>query len=84
MIQKLGAEKFCCVISDNAAVMRAVWKIIETQFLHISANGCAAHGVNLLIRDILGTTENAKTIKKAEKIIKFVTKWFSFTQTAFC
>lgn len=72
VIEKIGSEKFSCVITDNAAVMRAAWKIIEGKFPHISANGCAAHGTNLLIKNILETPECSKTIKHAEKIIKFV------------
>lgn len=72
VIEQLGFEKFNCVITDNAPVMRAAWKLIEEKFPHISAYGCAAHGINLLIKDVLDTTENSKTIKEADKIIKFV------------
>lgn len=73
VLEELGAQRFNCVITDHAPVMKAAWKLIETKFPHISAFGCAAHGVNLLIKDIVNTTENSKTIKEAEKIIKFVT-----------
>ncbi|KAG5685057.1 hypothetical protein PVAND_014259 [Polypedilum vanderplanki] len=52
--------------------MKAVWKLIEAKYPNISAYGCAAHAVNLLIKDIVNTTESSKTIKNAEKIIKFV------------
>ncbi|KAG5669962.1 hypothetical protein PVAND_000251 [Polypedilum vanderplanki] len=52
--------------------MKAAWKLIEVKFPHISASGCAAHGMNLLIKDITSTTESAKTIKESEKIIKFI------------
>ena len=53
--------------------MRAAWKIIEERFTHIFAIGCAAHSTNLLIIDILDTTEASKIIKDSEKVIKFVT-----------
>lgn len=72
VIEQLGSGKFSCVVTDNAAVMKAAWKIIEAKFPHITAMGCAAHGLNLLIKDILDTSEYAKTMKEAEKIIKFV------------
>lgn len=72
VIEQLGSEKFSCVVTDNAAVMKAAWKIIEAKFPHITAMGCAAHGLNLLIKDILDTSDYAKTMKNAEKIIKFV------------
>jgi len=51
--------------------MKTAWKLIEEKFPHISTNGCAAHAVNLLIKDLAGTNDNAKTIKEAEKVIKF-------------
>lgn len=73
VIEEVGADKFSCVVTDNAAVMRAAWKIIEQKYPHISAMGCAAHGVNLLIKDILDTTNFIKIIKDSEKIIKFIT-----------
>ena len=73
VFEDLGSHKFSCLITDNAPAMRAAWKLIEGKFPHISANGCAAHGVNLLIKDILNTTEYSTTIKDAEKIIKYVT-----------
>lgn len=72
VIDKLGPRKFCNLITDNAPVMQSARKLIEERFPHISTNGCAAHGVNLLIKDIVSTPESIKTIKEAEKIIKFI------------
>lgn len=73
VLEKLGPEKFSSVVTDNANVMRSAWKLIETRFPHISVNGCAAHVVNLLIKDILDNPDYSKSMKEAEKIIKFVT-----------
>lgn len=72
VLEELGVEKFCCVVTDNASVMRAAWREIEARFPHISANGCAAHGLNLLIKDLLAVPENQKTISESSKIIKFI------------
>ena len=72
VIEELGSEKFSCVITDNAAVMRASWKLIEEKYPHIAANGCAAHVMNLLVKDILSTPDHQKTIKESGKIIQFV------------
>ena len=52
--------------------MKSAWRIIEEKYPHISASGCGAHGVNLLVKDIVSTTEATKTVKDAEKIIKYV------------
>ncbi|XP_004212466.1 uncharacterized protein LOC101238619 [Hydra vulgaris] len=72
VIDKIGSQKFCSFISDNAPVMKSSWKIINETYPHISASGCSGHGINLLIKDIAITTEAAKTIKESEKIIKFI------------
>lgn len=72
VLEELGPEKFCCVVTDNAAVMRSAWKEVEARFPHISANGCAAHGLNLLIKDLLNEPIHEKTISESAKIIKFV------------
>lgn len=71
VIETLGPQKFSCLVTDNANVMRAAWRIIEQKFPHISTNGCSAHAVNLLIKDIVTLNDNAKTVKDAERIIKF-------------
>ena len=52
--------------------MKSAWRIIEEKYPHISACGCGAHGVNLLVKGIVSTTETTKTVKDAEKIIKYV------------
>lgn len=72
VLEELGPEKFSCVVTDNASVMRAAWKEIEARFPHISANGCAAHGLNLLIKDLLSAPVHEKTIQESAKVIKFV------------
>ena len=52
--------------------MKSAWRIIEEKYPHISASGCGAHGVNLCVKDIVSTTDATKTVKDAEKIIKYV------------
>lgn len=73
VVEELGAEKFASVITDNAPVMKAAWRLIRSKFPSIAVYGCAAHCLNLLIKDMLDTPENAKSMKNSEKIIKFVT-----------
>lgn len=73
VLEKLGPEKFTNIITDNAPGMKDAWKLVETKYPHISANGCVAHGMNLLIKGILDTDENSDTCENSENIIKFVT-----------
>lgn len=72
VIEEIGAERVVCVVTDNANVMKASWHILEDRFPHISAYGCSAHALNLLIQDILEVQVNADLIKEAERVIKFV------------
>jgi hypothetical protein len=37
VIDFLGPEKFIAVVTDNAPVMKAAWKLIENRYPHISA-----------------------------------------------
>lgn len=72
VIDEVGANKFCAVITDNAPVMQASWKEIEKKYPNIAAYGCSAHGMNLLIKDIASIPAHSKTINEASKIIQFV------------
>lgn len=53
VIEEIGASKIVAVVTDNTNVMKAAWQEIESRYPHISAYGCAAHGMNLLIKNIL-------------------------------
>lgn len=72
VINEIGAHKFGAVITDNAAVMRRAWEIIERTFPHISANGCSAHVMNLFIKDVMDIGANKQIASNASKIIKFI------------
>lgn len=72
VIVEVGPEKVSAVVTDNAPVMQAAWDGIEARFPHIAAYGCAAHTLNLLIKDILADPCYTNTIKDEVKIAKFV------------
>lgn len=72
VLEEVGVEKFSAVITDNPNVMQAAWKLIEGRYPHIAAYGCAAHGVNLLIKDITNLPLYASTIKDSTKVIQFI------------
>lgn len=69
VIDEIGAAKFISVVTDNAPVMRGAWNIIEERHPHISAFGCAAHVLNLLVKDILDP--HSALLSECSKIIKF-------------
>lgn len=59
-IVSCGEEKVVSVVTDNAPVMKASWKILEEKFPSVSAYGCAPHCLNLLVKDILSQSSSGK------------------------
>ncbi|OWZ02216.1 hypothetical protein PHMEG_00026261 [Phytophthora megakarya] len=67
-----GVGKVSAVVSDNAANMKKAGKLIELKHPNVVFNGCSAHAVNLLLKDIFKLDLFAEVLKKAAKIVKFV------------
>lgn len=67
-----GVGKVTAVVSDNAANMKKAGKLVELKHPGVVFSGCAAHAVNLLLKDIFKIDFFASTLKKAVKIVKFV------------
>jgi hypothetical protein len=72
VIEELGKDKVSSVVTDNASCMRAAWTLIERRYPHVFANGCAAHVLNLLVKDIIGLEENKRTLQSAVDITNFI------------
>lgn len=51
VIIEVGEHNFVNVIMDNAEVCRAAGKLLMAKFPHITAVGCAAHALDLLLKD---------------------------------
>lgn len=52
--------------------MKSTWGKIEERYPFIAAYGCAAHGTNLLIQDIMELPDYTNTATEAAKIVRFV------------
>lgn len=52
--------------------MQGAWKIIEDKFPHIFANGCGAHVMNLLIKDICELDRYASILSRVQFVVKFI------------
>lgn len=50
IIDEIGPSKFVAVVTDNANTMKAMWRMVESEYAHIFAVGCAAHTLNLLLK----------------------------------
>ena len=51
-VHHFGYEKVAGVVTDNAANMKKMWKLIQHQYPRIVCSGCAAHTMNLMFGDI--------------------------------
>ena len=72
IIEEVGSDKICAVVTDNCSSMRGAWKLIETKYPNIFANGCAAHVMNLLVKDIFSIRNNMDALDQAKNISKFI------------
>ena len=72
VIRELGSDKVFALVTDNAANMKAAWGIVQDTFPHITPIGCAAHGLNLLLGDIMNLQTMQTLYKKAKKVVKHV------------
>ena len=74
VITELGPDKVFAVITDNAANMKAAWAIVKEASPHITPIGCAAHGLSLLLGDIIDLKTMQTLYNKAKKVLKYVQK----------
>lgn len=72
VIDELGLEKCVSIVSDNASNMRGAWDIIEGTHPIIFANGCGAHVMNLVVKDICTLAEFAEVLKKVQQVVRFI------------
>ena len=71
-INEVGPEKLKVLVTDNAPVMRAAWRIVELMFPNIDCIGCAAHSLDLLIEDIMKLSSLIKVSKMRRIVINTI------------
>ncbi|KAG6585079.1 uncharacterized protein IUM83_08425 [Phytophthora cinnamomi] len=64
--------KVIAVVSDNAANMKKAGRLVEEKHPNVVFNGCSAHAVNLLLKDMFKIELFAQVLKKAVNLVKFV------------
>lgn len=72
VLNEIGVDKIVAVVTDNAANMRAAWKLLEAANPGLVCNGCAAHGFNLLVKDVCQLAAHAELLEKCRAITAFV------------
>ena len=72
VIDGIGKEKVVSIVTDNAASMKAAWNILQLKYPGMIINGCAAHTVNLLVKDICKLDRFEDFLEHARFITSFV------------
>ncbi|XP_059587962.1 uncharacterized protein LOC132252076 [Alligator mississippiensis] len=72
VLQKIGSGKVFALLTDNESNMKAAWEIIIDKYPHITAIGCASHGLNLLLNDIMKLDTPQKIYRRAKEVTKHV------------
>jgi hypothetical protein len=72
VINDLGPQKVFALVTDNAANMKAAWSKVEKSYPHITPIGCAAHALNLLLRDIMALKTKETLYKRAKEMVRYV------------
>lgn len=72
VIEEVGPSRIVAVVTDNMNTMAAAWTMIEERHPHIAAYGCAAHILNLLVKDILKNPAHIRTMDTGRQIVQFI------------
>lgn len=67
----VGSGVVTSVVTDNAANMQKAWKYVSEARPGIVCSGCGAHGMNLVMKDMLATDYFADTLSDAKTLTRF-------------
>ncbi|XP_065318646.1 uncharacterized protein LOC135926645 [Gordionus sp. m RMFG-2023] len=73
VIHELNPVKVYSLVTDNAANMKAAWRILKSESIynHIQCYGCAAHTLQLFFHDFERLNAFSDHISIIKKIVKF-------------
>lgn len=66
-----GIQKFSSIVTDNPANMKQAWTLVEQKYPHVFCHPCAAHNLNLLLKDIGKIEVFAHVMENAKMIVKY-------------
>ncbi|ETK94814.1 hypothetical protein L917_00584 [Phytophthora nicotianae] len=69
-----GKGSVCAVVTYNVSNMRKSWELLEERLPTLTGNGCSAHTLNLLLKDMFGIGFIGDVLAKALAITNFVCK----------
>jgi hypothetical protein len=72
-IREVGADSVIQVVIDNAAVCKAVGRLVEQEFSWIMWTPCTPHCLDLLLEDVGKLPWAAEVVAEAKAVVKFIT-----------
>jgi hypothetical protein len=72
VINYLGQQMLFALVTDNAANMKAAWSKVEESNPHITPIGCAAHALNLLLKNNMALKTMDTLYKRAKEMVRYV------------
>ncbi|EEY70302.1 uncharacterized protein PITG_19601 [Phytophthora infestans T30-4] len=70
--EAVGAGAVIAIVTDNAANMKKAWKLVRMERKGMVCTGCAAHGMDLLIKDIFKMKFFKDVLDKAQALARFI------------
>ena len=74
IIDDIGKDKFCSIVSDHASNVVLAKELVSKKYPHILPIRCIAHHIHLLSSDIIKLDWAANIISNCKKIVKFFKK----------
>ncbi|KAE9075030.1 hypothetical protein PF007_g25165 [Phytophthora fragariae] len=68
----VGTGAVTAVVTDNAAKMIKAWRLVRKERVGLVCTGCAAHGANLLMKDMFNLAIFKDVLDKAKQLSRFI------------
>jgi hypothetical protein len=72
-IREVGADNIIQVVTNSAAVCKAVGRLVEQEFSWIMWMPCTPHCLDLLLEDVGKLPWAAEVVAEAKAVVKFIT-----------
>jgi hypothetical protein len=82
-IREVNADSVIQVVTNSAAVCKAVGKLVEQKFFWITWTSCTPHCLNVLLEDVGKLPWVVEVVVEAKAVVKFITNHHR-NQALFC
>jgi hypothetical protein len=71
VVQEVGKKNIIQIVTDNGSNYMASCKQLVAEYPHITWQPCAAHTINLMLKEIASFNEVAEVVHSAQRMCKF-------------